>query len=100
MRCWAQLFPLCSLPEGPQIKCIAYAVPPLLFCHTDDSSLCRHSQADWDVMLPALLAGCSLDAAAAWLGYVPSALQEDADALLQQMQAGVPSLLAVSVSMT
>ena len=55
---------------------------------TSDARECRPSRADWAVALPALLAGASIDAARAWLGYVPSALQEDADALFRELQAG------------
>ena len=56
----------------------------------------RLLRADWALLLPALLAGSSLDAARAWLGYVPRELQEDAEALFQQLQAGAPGSAAAA----
>ena len=50
----------------------------------------RLKHADWALVLPVLLAGSSLEAARAWLGYVPEELQEDAHALFQHLQAGAP----------
>jgi hypothetical protein len=42
----------------------------------------------WRALTGALLASCSVAAARAWLGYVPSELQEQAAALISRCQPG------------
>lgn len=49
------------------------------------------SQAEWRLVVAALLASCSVAAARAWLGYVPAELQRQAAAAVRPLHAGIPS---------
>ena len=44
--------------------------------------------AEWKLLIPALLASCSLRAAQAWLGYIPPPLQDQASMLILQLDEG------------
>lgn len=46
------------------------------------------SEAEWQLLVPALLASCSLAAAQAWLGYVPAQLQQEAAQVIGQLSTG------------
>jgi len=47
------------------------------------------SQAEWRLVVAALLASCSVAAARAWLGYVPAELQRQAAAAVRPLHAGL-----------
>lgn len=47
------------------------------------------SEAEWRLLMAALLASCSLAAARAWLGYVPANLQSQAAHVISQLTSGV-----------
>lgn len=46
------------------------------------------SEAEWRLLVAALLASCSLASARAWLGYVPANLQRQAAHVISQLTSG------------
>lgn len=50
------------------------------------------SEAEWQLLVGALLASCSLAAARAWLGYVPGELQRQAALVIGRLRDGEAAL--------
>lgn len=52
-----------------------------------DASRCG-TEDEWKLLLPALLATCSMKAARGWLGYVPPEIEAEATALISSLKTG------------
>ncbi len=73
---------VCGARQGclPRVSSAAYS-------HGD---LCcsQGTAEEWNLLIPALLASCSLRAAQAWLGYTPSPIHDQARLLISRLDQG------------
>lgn len=59
-----------------------------LICSATTGPYRRGTAAEWRLLLPALLASCSVAAAQGWLGYTPPVIQREAAILLDRLRTG------------